>query len=247
MSAYMLALRTTTGYESLKVKYMRQLAKSFPNLQGEPQFDTTLAGDMDRDLLEEEETEISLPILPINPIVEKDKEIAELAKTVESLKEQLAVIPDLEKGLVEAKSENTKLLNVSRQVGRRLSVSRKANEQKMMGLIRTGANWTEDSAHLACSHAATLNEDDFILDEESDELLPRNKKWNFMKKVEESLDKSDKLPLERFEEMKRMILEQMKKTIKNKIEVRGEKRGNEDSGEVAAAQSKPRVTSPPKL
>ena len=91
---------------------------------------------MDRDSLEEEETEISMPILPINPIVEKDQEIAELVKKVECMNEQLTLIPALEKGLEEAKSENKRLLNVSKQVGRRLSVSRKANEQNMMGFIR---------------------------------------------------------------------------------------------------------------
>ena len=44
-----------------------------------------------------------------------------------------------------------------------------------------------------------------------------------------------------------MIMEQMKKTIKKKIEIRGEKRGNENSDDDHGNQSKPRVTSPPKM
>ena len=36
MSNYMQALKNNTGYESLKCKYLRQLARSFPHLQGEP-------------------------------------------------------------------------------------------------------------------------------------------------------------------------------------------------------------------
>ena len=75
-----------------------------------------------------------LRILPINPIVEKDQEIADLVTADESLKDQLAIIPQLEKGQDEAKAENKRVLSISRQVGRRLSVSRKANEQKMVGL-----------------------------------------------------------------------------------------------------------------
>ena len=63
-------------------------------------------------------------------------------------------IPKLEKSLEEAKSENRRALSLTRQARRRLSVSRKANEQKMVGLIKSGTNWSEDSAHLACSHAA---------------------------------------------------------------------------------------------
>ena len=47
--------------------------------------------------------------------------------------------------------------------------------------------------------------------------------------------------------MRKLILDQMKKTIKRKLEARGEKRINEDSSENSGGQSKPRVTSPPKI
>ena len=47
--------------------------------------------------------------------------------------------------------------------------------------------------------------------------------------------------------MRKLILDQMKKTIKRKLEARGEKRFNEDSSENSGGQSKPRVTSPPKI
>ena len=246
MSTYLQALKTTTGYESLKTKYMRQLSRNHPNLQGEPdQLNTTQAGDMDRALDDEdEESEVSLAVLPINPIVEKDKEIAELTKNLEDLKQQLEALPAMQKGLDDAKAENKRVQSVSRQVVRRLSVSRKANEQKMVSLIMTGNNWTEDSAHLACSQAATLNEDDFELDEENDLVKP--KKNNFMKKVEDSIEADDKIQKERLEELKRLILEQMKKTIKNKSDTRGEKRGPEGN-DPGTALSKPRITSPPKI
>ena len=116
-----------------------------------------------------------------------------------------------------------------------------------MGLIRTGSNWTEDSAHLACSHAATLNDDDFELDEDTGQVKTKNNKWDFMKKVEDCIDRSDKVQQDRFDEMKKMILEQMKKTIRRKMELRGEKRGNEDASENSSTQSKPRIKSPPKV
>ena len=248
MSTYMYALKTTTGYESLKTKYMRQLSKNFPGLQGEPDLDVTLAGGMDTawDVDNDEEREVTLGILPINPIVEKDREIAELVKTVESLKAKVEQIPELEKGLEEARAENKRVLSISKQVGRRLSVSRRANEQKMISLIQTGTNWNEDSAHLACSHAAALNDDEFDLDEETDMVKPRNESYNFMKKVEENLDLKESLQVERLQEMKRLILEQMKTTIKRKIEARGEKRVHENDHDHDKAQTKPSLNSPPK-
>ena len=248
MSNYMEALKATTGYESLKSKYMRQLAKTYPSLQGEPQqFNITLSEDMeDAEQVDSEndEKEVTLGILPINPIVEKDMEIADLLKEVATLKSQLEVIPKLQQGLDDAKLETSKALTVSRQNARRLSVSRRANEQKMTSLIKTGSNWSEDSAHLACCLAATLNDEEFELDEESDIVKPKNPKYKFLKKVEENLDLSDGLQTDRMQEMERLIMEQMKTTIKRKL-ARGEKRQADDKSD-ENAQSKARVKSPPK-
>ena len=172
------------------------------------------------------------------------RRIGRYLKIVEALRSKVEQIPSLEKGLEEAKAETKRMLSISKQVGRRLSVSRRANEQKMISLIKNGTNWNEDSAHLACSHAAALNDDEFDLDDEADEVKPKNKNFNFMKKVEEHLDLEDSLQLDRLTEMKRLILEQMKTTIKRKIEARGEKRGNENEHD--KGQAKQRINSPPK-
>ena len=99
---------------------------------------------------------------------------------------------------------------------------------------------------MACSHAATMNDDEFELNDDTGEVMPKNKKWNFMKKVEDNLDLKDKIQLDRFNEMKRMIMEQMKKTIKNKSDSRGEKRSSEEN-DPAKVLSKPRIKSPPKI
>ena len=136
----------------------------------------------------DEEREVSIGILPINPIVEKDREISELVKKLEALRSKVEQITSLEKGLEEAKAENNRMLSISKQVGRRLSVFRQANEQKSISLIKNGTNWNEGSAHLACSHAAALNDDEFYLDDEADVVKPKNENFNFMKKVEEHLD-----------------------------------------------------------
>ena len=213
MSTYMQHLRITTGYESLKTKYMRQLASKYPNSHVGTPTDTI---DQEVSDMNDEESCIEDSILPINPIVEKDREIAHLRKTVDEMKSKLATISVIQKELEEAKNENRRIIAISKQAGRRLSVNRRANEQKMVSLIQTGVNWSEDSAHLACSHAAVLNENDFELDSSFEKVKPKDGKEHFLKKVEENLDQNESLQIERFQEMERLILEQMKTTLKDK-------------------------------
>ena len=89
-----------------------------------------------------------------------------------------------------------------------------------------------------------MNDEEFELDEESDIVKPKNPKYKFLKKVEENLDLSDGLQTDRMQEMERLIMEQMKTTIKRKL-ARGEKRQADDKSD-ENAQSKARVKSPPK-
>ena len=161
------------------------------------------------------------------------------------MQEEVATIPVLQKEIEEATHEKSMALAVTKQLSRRLSVSGRANVQKMVGLIQTGSNWSEDSAHLACSHAATLDDDEFDLDEETDQVKPKNPNWNFLIKVEKFLDKDDTLQQDRLTELRNMILDQMKTTIKKKKELRGEKRAS-DLDLTPNLQSKPRFVSPPK-
>ena len=213
MTSYMQAIKMETGYESLKSKYLRHLAKHSVGINAEPIYS---ASDMNKDKCnDDEEKESDVMIVPINPIVEKDRQIKELVDSVNDLQQQVSVIPELQKRLDESLKSNRQANAVTRQLSRRLSVSEKANEQKMVGLIKSGSNWSEDSAHLACSHAATLNDDDFELDD-SGKVKPKDPNKNFMKKVESHLDKQDELQVDRFNQMKELILEQMKNTIRNK-------------------------------
>ena len=164
------------------------------------------------------------------------------------LKQQVSIIPELQKKLDESQRHNRQANAVTKQLSRRLSVSGKANEQKMVSLIKTGSNWTEDSAHLACSHAATLNDDDFVIDE-AGKVKPKDPNMKFMKKVESFLDKQDELQVDRYNKMKELILEQMKNTIRKKMDLRGEKRDLETSTDniESTPQSKARLISPPKV
>ena len=93
-------MKTSIGYESLKIKYMRQLSKNFPGVHGEPDLlNKTLADNMDLATSgdDDDDREVTIGILPINPIVEKDLEIAELMKTVEHLSQKWLISPILKR------------------------------------------------------------------------------------------------------------------------------------------------------
>ena len=93
--------------------------------------------------------------------------------------------------------------------------------------------------------AASIKDDEFELDVDTDTVKPKNSKFILLKKVEEKLDPGEKVQQDRLEEMKMMILENMKKTIKKKMETRGEKRAS-DILPTENAPTKPRVVSPTK-
>ena len=239
MNVYMQALKVETGYESLKTKYLRQVSKQ--QLQ---EVSKVLTDEVNLETFEEDNSEDTVEGEASTPI-DKDLEIAELKKQISHMQEEVASIPVLQKEIEEATHEKSLALAVTKQLSRRLSVSGRANVQKMVGLIQTGSNWSEDSAHLACSHAATLDDDEFELDEETDQVKPKNPSWNFLLKVEKFLDMNDTLQQERLAELRNMILDQMKTTIKKKKELRGEKRAS-DLDLTPNLQSKPRFVSPPK-
>ena len=116
---------------------------------------------------------------PSTLLLKKNQQIEELTRTIESLNEKIQDIPRLEKSLGEAKADKKRSISLTRQAGRRLSVSRKANEQKIVGLIKTGTNWSEDRAHLAWSHAGALNDEEFTIDTSNDSVIPKdNTQWN---------------------------------------------------------------------
>ena len=65
--------------------------------------------------------------------------------------------------------------------------------------------------------------------------------------VANHVDKSDKMQVERLEEMKRLIFDQMKTTIKKKMDARGEKRNLDTStSDNVIGHSKARTSSPSK-
>ena len=94
MATYMQSLYAQVGYVSLKTKHMEQQARSFPSLPG---FDSDIPSNMEENDLED--------LVPVNPIEEKDKQIAALEKSVEHMGTKDSEIAQLKESLCKSKAE----------------------------------------------------------------------------------------------------------------------------------------------
>ena len=90
---------------------------------------------------------------------------------------------------------------------RKLNFTKNATEQKILESI-SNKDFFRDDPHLISVYSATLNLEDFEEEEAGDTLTP--KKDNFLKKVEDSIDKDDSTQTERYLHIKNQILEKVK-------------------------------------
>ena len=201
----MQSLRLSVGYVSLKIRYFEHQSRNFPPLNK-----TTPGiegyGDMDREEAPEEDSVTA--VCPVNPIQEKDTKIAALEKQIADLKVEASDIPALKEGLTKAVSELKAIKSNSRSSQRRLSFARNVTEQRMVELITDGSPFKDP--HLASVYSATLNEDEFVIDEDTNQVKPISD--SFLKKVEENCDLNDKQQIEKLTNLKNQILEKVKVT-----------------------------------
>ena len=162
--------------------------------------------DMDREEVPDEDS--GTAVFPVNPIQEKDTKITALEKQIAELKAEASEIPALKEGLTKVTSELKVMKSNSRSSQRRLSFARNVTEQRMVELITDDSPFKDP--HLASVYSATLNEDDFEIDEDTDQVKPMSD--NFLKKVEENCDLNDKQQNEKLTTLKNQILEKVKVT-----------------------------------
>ena len=92
---------TKSGYVSLKPKYLKLQAKNYPSLPG---FDSDISSNM------EEIEGDGEGIVPVNPIEEKDKQIAELERKIGELQPKETEMIQLKEALAKSKVDlNTSL------------------------------------------------------------------------------------------------------------------------------------------
>ena len=162
--------------------------------------------DMDRE--ENPDEDCVQAILPINPIQEKDAKIAALEKQIDELKVEVSDVSALRENLTKTFAELKLLKADSRSTQRRLSFARNVTEQRMVEQITDGSELKDP--HLASLYSATLNEDEFEFDEDTNAVKPVSE--GFLKKVEVHCDLTDKQQEEKLNTIKNQILEKVKVT-----------------------------------
>ena len=119
MAIYMQGLREKVGYASLKIKYYEYQAKNFPSISGNNQENVGYSNIEDCD--NDEECEI----LPMNPIQEKDKKIAELEQ---KLSESSADFDNLRETLTKTKAELSCVKKNSLVLNKKINFTNKVTE-----------------------------------------------------------------------------------------------------------------------
>ena len=208
MLNYMQSRKAQTGYVSLKTKYMEKQARHFPSLPG---FDSDISSSM------EENGEVD--IVPINPIEEKDLQIAALEKNVESLKSKDIEILQLKEALSKT-SADLKISNLNHKTSlKKLTFTKNATEQRLLDSISNPDGFIADPLLIGV-YSATLDEEEIRFDEyqENSEAAEdntnnvRSRKDNFLKSMEEKIDNGNSEHKDRFLVIKNQIIEKVKTT-----------------------------------
>ena len=190
-------------------------------------------------------------IVPVSPVEERDAKIATLEKDLESLQEQVKEVNNLKDNLIKVTAENRAVKKTTLQLTKKLNLTRKTNEIKLAEMITTGS--TEDSPHLITAYTATLCEDDFDLDVDSDEIKPKND--TFLKSIEDRCDLQDEDQKNRYSRVRNQVLERVKKLMTSSpsrdrrssiSSISSLKRELEESDTEEGPLSKPRFFSPQK-
>ena len=138
---------------------------------------------------------------------------------------------------------------------KKLEFTRKVTERKILENISNEEFYREDP-HLVTVLSTTLNEDEMELEvdrvEKADdedgtvEDIPRSRKAKFLEEVENNLDKSNQLQVDRLEQIKVKVLDHLilSKTRRNRSRTDSKRKGDSQEDEQKHS-SRPRTLSPP--
>ena len=225
MNVYMDFVKIKHGYRSLKAKYFEQ----FPSLGG--------AGTCGLDMVERDETADD-NIVPVNPIEEKDSEIAELKNALEKLKEEANDSRTVKENLTKNRNElrianRTALLSTSK-----IDFARKVTEQRMSNCISDSCLEGEVEDELVALYATLADEDNFEMDE--DNILSAKKDFliDLKNKIVERGEKPEEKLL--LESVKYKILEKVKSNMsarKSRRDSVGSNHGRDSSSSLKRSSS----------
>ena len=205
LAMYMEMVRVKHGYRSLKEKYY----ELYPPPGGAGNFG--ISGIVERNDEDEE-------VVPINPVEEKDKQIADLKDALEGSRREIQDINALKESLVKVKYELNSVKKFSSVAKSKIEFARKVTEQRMTESL-IDPSWSEDTEEdlaLISLYSTLVEEDKFSLDLEKDTITPND---DFLRDVEEKLSAKMANPseLKRFQEVKNKILEKIKVKMVNRV------------------------------
>ena len=191
MNTYMEYIKVKHGYRSLKAKYFEQ----YPAIGG--------AGNCGISDMVERTTDEE--IVPINPIEEKDNQIAELKKALDESRKEVSEVTAIKDCLVKTKNELVIARKSSTLRSRKIEFAKKITEQRMSNSLSNLSSDLEEE--LVNLYSTLVDEDNFEV--EDDRILPQD---DFLKNVEEKLAIRGDIPaeLERLEQVRNKILERVK-------------------------------------
>ena len=194
MDCYMTEVKHQHGYISLKAKYYSQ----FPAIGGAGNFGIN-------EIVGSEEDD---EVVPINPIKERDAQIAALMASLEVCRKEISDINLLRDEVNKTKSELKAATKEANLVKKKMNHARKVTEQRMANTLTSTSTSTDEEDALVSLYSSLVDEDDFILGDEDDTIAPKN---CFLTDVEEHLGKAGseegKMGLS---EMRNKILERVK-------------------------------------
>ena len=205
LAMYMEMVKVKHGYRSLKEKYY----ELYPPPGGAGNFG--ISGIVERNDEDEE-------VVPINPVEEKDKQIADLKDALEGSRREIQDINALKESLVKVKYELNSVKKFSSVAKSKIEFARKVTEQRMTESL-IDPSWSEDTEEdlaLISLYSTLVEEDKFSLDLEKDTITPND---DFLRDVEEKLSAKMANPseLKRFQEVKNKILEKIKVKMVNRV------------------------------
>ena len=176
MNLYMESLYAKVGYPSLKAKYFQHQAKNFPALNG---------ADSARNTNMEENEDYDEDFLtPMNPLDEKNKEIASLVKQLDEKSTTMDELNTAKEALKKSKA----MLKITRKdlhtSQTKLTFTKNATEQKLIDCITNPVGYRDDPVLIGV-YSATLNFEDLDLEEDGQETIAR--KEAFLKFMEDKI------------------------------------------------------------
>ena len=216
MFTYMQSLREKVGYVSLKTRYNEIHAKNFPSLFGDEQIENVSNMDELTDL-EETSAAATSNDDKEEKIASLEAQVIKLKNKDDELKNKDYEINNLREVIAKTNDELTSIKASYDVSQRKINFTRKTTEELLIESISSPSGFRKEPALIGV-YSATLNEDEFEIDEESREI--RSRKDQFLQSIESRIDPTSTDQKERFIEIKNQILDKVRKTKVSRLRSR---------------------------